>query len=152
VQTPINSCARWVDTGLRLTVDETYELRATGTWKNASIVTDADGYASVNHFQHLTERRRRMPHARWFALIGAIDRRKETQFVMEKAVRCAPIRLDSWRASPTICAAFTLTTLAASSSQSRSAGVDYFPSGPAIIIVALVRLARARHGVWPAGK
>jgi hypothetical protein len=82
VQTSIDSGAIWVDTGVLLTAGDTYELRASGTWHDASIVTDAAGYPSANFFQRLTERLRRVPDAPWFALIGAIDRRKDTQFVI----------------------------------------------------------------------
>jgi len=85
MQTAIDSKALWVDTGVRLVAGTTYQLRATGRWRDASIDADASGYASVNIFQRLTERLRRMPDAPWFALIGAIDRRKETQFVIGTA-------------------------------------------------------------------
>ena len=81
----IDAKSLWVDTGILVEAGTTYQLRATGTWQDASIGTDAAGYASVNAFQRLTERLRRMPRAPWFALIGAIDRRKDTQFVIGTA-------------------------------------------------------------------
>jgi hypothetical protein len=87
MQVAIDSRAHWVDTGVLIVAGATYELRATGTWRDASIDTDASGYASANIFQRLTERLRRMPDAPWFALIGAIDRREDTQFVIGTASR-----------------------------------------------------------------
>jgi hypothetical protein len=80
----INSRARWVDTGVMLVASTPYRLATTGRWKDANIETDAAGYESANIFQRLTERWRRMPGARWFALIGAIDQRPETQFLIGK--------------------------------------------------------------------
>ena len=80
----IDSKAQWVDTGIVLEPGVTYLLRASGSWRDASIETDAAGYASVNVFQRVAERLRRMPDAPWFALIGALDRRKDTQFVIGK--------------------------------------------------------------------
>jgi len=59
-----------------------YSLSARGRWKDASIECDAAGYPSANVFQRLTERLRRVPGAPWFALIGAVDRRSETCFVI----------------------------------------------------------------------
>jgi hypothetical protein len=67
---------------VRLVAGTRYRLRATGRWRDASIETDPAGYVSVNLLQRLTERWRRAPAAPWFALVGAIDRRKETLFVI----------------------------------------------------------------------
>ena len=78
----IDSRESWCDTGIRLAAGRSYRLSARGTWRDASIVTDAAGYASRNLFQRATERLRRLPDAPWFALIGAVDRRPETQFVI----------------------------------------------------------------------
>ena len=78
----IDSKEHWVDTGLTLESGRRYELVATGTWMDASISTDSDGYESVNFLQRETETLRRFAGARWFALIGALDRRKETEFVI----------------------------------------------------------------------
>jgi hypothetical protein len=90
--TAIDAKAIWTDTDIVLEGGVTYVLRATGRWRDASIDTDADGYASVNAFQRLTERLRRVPDAPWFALIGAVDRRQETQFVIGTGCRFrAPI-------------------------------------------------------------
>lgn len=68
----IDSRETWCDTGIRLVAGRSYRLSARGTWRDASIVTDAAGYASRNLFQRATERLRRVPDAPWFALIGAV--------------------------------------------------------------------------------
>ena len=78
----IDSTEHWVDTGIMLKANRRYKLVASGQWKDASIVTGPDGYDSANLLQRSTEKLRRMPDAHWFALIGALDRRKETQFLI----------------------------------------------------------------------
>ena len=79
---PITSTEHWVNTGIMIKANKRSPLVATGEWKDASIVTDAKGYSSVNLLQRQTENLRRMPGAPWFALIGALDRREDTQFVI----------------------------------------------------------------------
>jgi len=79
---PIESRPIWVDTGVQLVAGTTYRLLATGRWRDASIDTDAAGYSSASALQKLTEKMRRMPNAPWFALIGAIDRKPDTQFLI----------------------------------------------------------------------
>jgi hypothetical protein len=81
----IDSRQVWCPTGIRLEAGRRYRLSARGSWNDASIVTDAAGYESTNLFQGITERLRRVPGARWFALVGAIDRRRETQFVIGRS-------------------------------------------------------------------
>jgi hypothetical protein len=83
----ITSTELWVDTSIRLEKGKTYEFVASGVWNDASIVTDANGYDSVNFFQRATERLRRVPQAKWFTLIGALDRRRDTQFVIGSGTR-----------------------------------------------------------------
>jgi WD40 repeat protein len=83
----IASTELWNDTGVHVQKGKTYELVATGVWNDASIVTDPNGYDSVNFFQRATERLRRMPGSRWFALIGALDRRRDTQFLIGAGMR-----------------------------------------------------------------
>jgi len=78
----IDARPAWVDTGLLIVPGTTYLFTASGRWKDARIETDADGYPSANIFQQATERLRRVPEARWFALIGAVDRQPSTQFVI----------------------------------------------------------------------
>lgn len=82
MEATIDSRACWVDTGVRVVAGWSYQLTATGRWRDAGIDTDAAGYRSANPFQRWTERWRRQPDAPWFTLVGAIDRRNETQFVI----------------------------------------------------------------------
>jgi hypothetical protein len=91
MEATIESRAIWVPTGLRVVAGRNYRLSAAGRWKDAGIDTDAAGYPSANLPQRWTERWRRQPDAPWFALVGAIDRRRETQFVIGSG--CA------WRAT-----------------------------------------------------
>ncbi len=82
MEATISSRAVWVDTGVRVVAGTRYQLSVAGRWKDAGIDTDSAGYRSANIFQRWTERWRRQPDAPWFALIGAIDRRRQTQFVI----------------------------------------------------------------------
>jgi hypothetical protein len=82
VEVSVDSRLLWVDTEVVLEAGKTYRLRASGRWHDASIDTDAAGYSSVNTFQRWTEGLRRAPAAPWFSLIGAIDRRRDTQFII----------------------------------------------------------------------
>lgn len=82
MEVEIDSRAAWVDTGVCVIAGRSYLLSVTGRWSDAGIDTDAAGYRSANVFQRWTERWRRQPDAPWFALVGAIDKRKPTQFVI----------------------------------------------------------------------
>ncbi len=73
------------------TDDERDGLSAAGRWKDASIDTDAAGYRSAKVFQRWTERWCRQPAALWFALIGAVDRPRETHFIIGSGL--------AWRAA-----------------------------------------------------
>jgi hypothetical protein len=86
----ITSTEHWVDTGVTLEAGKKYDLVATGAWKDASIVTGPDGYDSANLLQKEAEGLRRLPNAKWFALIGALDRRKDTEFQIGSKVVYAP--------------------------------------------------------------
>ncbi|MBI2185720.1 MAG: hypothetical protein HYU37_01205 [Acidobacteria bacterium] len=78
----------WSHTGIHLKAGVVYDIRATGTWLDASIRTGPAGYASTDvsplkvPFFKLAESRRRVPTANWFALIGALDEDESTQFVI----------------------------------------------------------------------
>ncbi len=75
---PIHASALWAHTGLRVEAGRLYRFRATGTWWDAWIPSGPDGYDWA-----LLDRSpftRRVPRARWFELIGAIDTDPATQF------------------------------------------------------------------------
>jgi hypothetical protein len=61
-----------VATGILIEAAGTYELRASDTWKDWTIVSGPEGYSSRNVVQRLSGRWRRVPSAPWFALIGVI--------------------------------------------------------------------------------
>ncbi len=65
---------RWNDTGIEVLRGEEYSLQADGTWSDASIEKNADGYSSSNSLFQVTEGFRRIPSAAWFALIGTVGR------------------------------------------------------------------------------
>ena len=52
---------------------KTYRVTASGTWMDSYILTDANGYDRwyLAPFKLL----RRMPNAKWFELVGAVNRR-----------------------------------------------------------------------------
>ena len=85
----VQARSKWNATGLRVRPGERYELRAEGTWTDLFIPTDADGYTSDDAprlsrwFLRRFESRRRVPHARWFCLVGCIGKDGEP-FVIGK--------------------------------------------------------------------
>jgi hypothetical protein len=78
----IRAGAKWNDTGFDVAAGESYEFRAAGEWVDWIIRTDANGYESSEGYLKPLERFRRAPQQRWFALIGAVNRRKENQFLI----------------------------------------------------------------------
>jgi len=72
----------WYSTGLQLKAGASYALVSSGTWSDGGIPSGSDGYPSRNVLQRLAEWLRRMPSSNWFALIGGLDRQKETQFAI----------------------------------------------------------------------
>lgn len=71
---------KWNDTGIEFVSGHEYRFAATGWWTDWWIECDADGYASPTPILKTTEGLRRSPCSRWFALIGAINEDKRTQF------------------------------------------------------------------------
>jgi hypothetical protein len=78
----VKARTRWNDTGIDLLEGQTYQLTATGTWRDCNIPAGPCGYESKNFILRFTERRRRAPHAKCFALIGSIGRNYDTQFLI----------------------------------------------------------------------
>ena len=72
----------WNRTGILMEEGARYHLRvaATDTWRDADIVTTADGYSSPNLLLRLAEWMRRSPRDQWFALMGALDAKNSTRF------------------------------------------------------------------------
>lgn len=71
---------KWVNTDIDFAAGETYALKAEGKWKDLFTKCDAGGYTSCLPWMVLMEKKRRVPEARWFELIGAIDSDGGTYF------------------------------------------------------------------------
>jgi hypothetical protein len=80
VEATIEAKKKWNYTGIELVGGHEYVLTAAGQWTDGGTVCGADGYASPNQMLTATEWLRRSPRSRWFALIGALDANKHTQF------------------------------------------------------------------------
>jgi len=76
--------AYWNDTGVFVRGGERYRLQAEGCWRDMFIRAGPDGYDTpwYSIAQRFATRLRRVPYARWFALIGAIRGAKESMFVI----------------------------------------------------------------------
>jgi Uncharacterized alpha/beta hydrolase domain (DUF2235) len=81
----IDARPKWNVTPLQVMSGEKYRFKASGTWHDASIASGPEGYESSRLFFRLTERFRRMPKARWFALICVIGHDMSTAFLACKA-------------------------------------------------------------------
>lgn len=85
------------ETGIRLEQGATYDFTATGTWTDLHIDSSADGYdpATLPFLTSLPLRifgfARRVPGARWFALIGELPSGSQNHFVIGTS-------LPGWRA------------------------------------------------------
>ncbi len=68
----IDAREKWNDTGLRLGKGRVYRFRSEGYWYDVKIRCDATGFkkASLRLFEGL----RRRKHAKWFSLIGCLDK------------------------------------------------------------------------------
>ena len=83
---------RWYATGIVLERGGTYRLHAEGTWYDRRTQCGPDGYPSPNRLFRMLERLRRHPGAPWFALIGTVERRRSTRFVIGRGVETtAPV-------------------------------------------------------------
>jgi hypothetical protein len=68
----IQSRLKWNKTGVKVIAGRNYRYRAIGRWKDWHIECDADGF--TNAFMDLSGWLKRAPSAKWFQLIGAVDR------------------------------------------------------------------------------
>ena len=90
VTKPILAREKWNDTQINLVAGAEYHFTATGLWTDSTIVCNADGYTSPNPLLRASERFRRVPKERWFALIGTIQRNKDTSFLIGVEARISP--------------------------------------------------------------
>jgi hypothetical protein len=68
----IDSKVKWNNTGINLVAGRQYHYQAIGKWKDWHIECDANGFS--NPFMDLACRFKRVPTAKWFQLIGAVDK------------------------------------------------------------------------------
>jgi hypothetical protein len=73
---------RWSRTRILLEEGVAYLVSTDGEWLDWRKPSKAAGYRSPSWLFRLVERFRRHPTARWFALVGTVDRRRATQFVL----------------------------------------------------------------------
>jgi hypothetical protein len=87
VEVTVRAPELWNHTGVAIEKSETYLLEVQGDqhWVDAWIVTGADGYRWWP--LTLAEGLRRVPRANWFALVGTLDGRPETAWVIGRCAR-----------------------------------------------------------------
>lgn len=76
----ISAREKWADTGIDVEAGEAYRFRAEGKWKDLFTECGADGYTSGSPWMVWAEKKRRMPEARWFELIGTIGKEEASYF------------------------------------------------------------------------
>jgi hypothetical protein len=77
---PIEAKEEWNDTGIELVSGHEYRFTSTGRWTDCWIECGTEGYDSPNPILKAAEGLRRSPRSRWFALLGATNKDKRTQF------------------------------------------------------------------------
>ena len=90
ITTTIMACKKWNDTQIRLVAGEEYHFKASGQWKDWTILCDAAGFTSPDLLLRASEWLRRVPKEQWFALIGSIDRNEDTCFRIGVETRISP--------------------------------------------------------------
>jgi len=80
----IRARAYWNDTGAFVRIGEHYRLHAEGSWRDMFITSGPNGYETpwYSFGQGLATGLRRVPNARWFALVGAVRGAEESPFVI----------------------------------------------------------------------
>jgi hypothetical protein len=71
---------KWNETPFILEKGKTYRFVANGRWTDLNNECDATGYDSKSLLLRLAEPLRRVRRAKWFSLIGALDRDEATCF------------------------------------------------------------------------
>jgi hypothetical protein len=73
---------KWTRTGILVENGVRYLVATEGEWLDWRTPSGGRGYASPTRLFRLVERWRRHPTEKWFALIGTVDRRRDTQFLL----------------------------------------------------------------------
>ncbi|HUB42815.1 MAG TPA: hypothetical protein VMA72_28510 [Streptosporangiaceae bacterium] len=88
---PVSARSRWVRTGVVMQAGALYSLTAAGCWCDAGNRCGPGGYDSTKILR-LFEWTRRVRHAKWFALIGALDSARDDRFVIGQEHSYQPTR------------------------------------------------------------
>ena len=91
VHIPANE--KWANTEIDFAAGETYALKAEGEWRDLFTKCGAGGYTSCLPWMVMMEKKRRMPDARWFELIGAIGNDSASYFRIGVGREFAPDRV-----------------------------------------------------------
>ncbi len=77
-------CARtrWNRTGIRLDSTRQYRMAATGDWFDRKLSYGPEGGPAKSSFQRPFAWLRRRRHDPWFVLVGAVDARNATAFII----------------------------------------------------------------------
>jgi len=86
----ILASTKWNDTQIRLVAGAEYHFKASGQWRDWTIVCNVDGYTSPNSLLRASERFRRVSKERWFALIGTIQQNEDTSFRIGVEAKISP--------------------------------------------------------------
>lgn len=89
ISVQIDARKKWNATGIELCKGCLYQFEVSGEWCDAKIKCGPSGYESPNVILRWTERMRRVPNANWFSLIGALDSKPLSQFVIGKSANLA---------------------------------------------------------------
>ena len=90
VRIPANE--KWANTDIDFAAGETYALKAEGQWRDLLTKSDAGGYTSCLPWMVWAEKKRRMPEARWFELVGTIDNDSASYFRIGLGCKFTPER------------------------------------------------------------
>ena len=82
----IYASQKWNNTRVQVSAGETYRFEAKGEWIDWHNKCGPEGYDSTNFILRSAEKLRRIPSAKWFALIGLVNQDLATAFVISNGV------------------------------------------------------------------
>jgi len=77
---------KWNNIQVQVSAGETYRFEAKGEWIDWHKKCSPEGYDSSNFILRSAEKLRRVPTAKWFALIGVVNQELGTAFVIGNGV------------------------------------------------------------------
>ena len=95
IMVTISSDQKWNDTGVDFIEGRSYSYQATGQWKDWYIPSDANGFSCL--VMDLFSWTKRTPSAKWFQLIGVIDKNpSHTIELAKEGTFTAPVSGRLW--------------------------------------------------------